>query len=151
MLPQLHFTDGLPARLGCSPCLSPVWRCWPLRAAHSSSKLPFACRHLKSITLTNPLWRAPLPLVTHRELICLSEIQQDLRCNWFCTCGAANSWWEELPQHGQRLPKLPYTHRCTMSNLLHGKRTCSSLNSCCQSHRMSEQLLCQWKWRTRNR
>lgn len=51
MFPQLHFTDGP----GCSPCLSPVWRRWPLRAAHSSSKLLFACRHLKSIALTNPL------------------------------------------------------------------------------------------------
>lgn len=55
MIPQLHFTDGLPVSSGGFPCLRPVWRRWPLRAAHSSSKLLFACRHLKSITSTNPL------------------------------------------------------------------------------------------------
>lgn len=117
MFPQLHFTDDLPARPGCSPCLSPVWRRWPLTAAHSSSKLLFACRHLKSITLTNPLSLELRYPWLHRELMYPSEIQQDLRRNWFCTCGSGNSRREELPQRGRWLPKLPYTHRCTMTNL----------------------------------
>lgn len=144
MFPQLHFTDDLPARWGSFPCLSPVWRCWLLRAAQSSSKL-FACRHLKSITLTNPLSGELLPLAIYRGLMCPPKTKQDPRWNWFCTSGSANSLWEELQQRERWLPKLPHTHGYTMSNLyVKNERVLYStaaakltacLGSCCVSGR----------------
>lgn len=63
------------------------------------------------------LWRALLPLAIHRGLMCLPKTQQDLRCDWLHTSGSNISLGEELQQHERWLPKLPYTHRYTMSNL----------------------------------
>lgn len=55
MIQSVHFTDCLPVGPVCWACLNPVWRWRLLRAVQSSSKLLLACRHLKSITLPNPL------------------------------------------------------------------------------------------------
>lgn len=149
MFPQLHFTDGVPARPGCSPCLSPVWRRWPLRADHSSSKLLFACRHLKSITLTNPLSLELRYPWLHAGNWCIlpkyskiwgvtGYVRVDL-----VTVGGRSYLNVAGDYLSCRTPIDAQWLTCTW------KRTCSFLNSCSQSHRMSGQLLCEWKRKTR--
>lgn len=143
MISRVQFTECLPVRSGGSPCLNPVWSCWPLRATHSSSKLLFACRHLKIITFTNPVFGEHCYLCLHAGLMCPTKIRWDLRWDCFWKCVYTESNREELQQPDPWLHKIP-THVQQWTSTW---KIASTLSSCCQIHCVSGQLLIEWSRR----
>lgn len=111
MIPTVYFTNGIPVCPGGFPCLSPVLRWRPLRAVHSSSKLLFACRHLKSITLTNLHSREHCYHWLHTEACWSSTSQVRSELGEFVyVCVYKESKREELQHQVQWLPRQHTTH-----------------------------------------
>lgn len=147
MIPTVYFTNGIPVCPGGFPCLSPVLRWRPLRAVHSSSKLLFACRHLKSITLTNLHSREHCYHWLHTEACWSSTSQVRSELGEFVyVCVYKGSKREELQHQVQWSPRQHTTHpHIHNDERVHVKLTHTSLSSCCQSHCVSGQLLSEWK------